>query len=98
MDTYEELTNKMVGRIKNIEKRFNLIITKTDINKENNLSDMVNIAELLTSIEEKLSDLEGNINNLNNLTLEEKERIINQKILKVFTPYILYMKLHLFNN
>jgi len=97
MDTPEEISNKIKEKVKNIEERLDLVLERTNLNENENLESLVEISQSLCLIEEKLSKLEGNINNLENLSYEERERIIDQKIFKIFTPYILYMKYHLFN-
>lgn len=98
MNTSEELLSKMRDKMEQLLDRFETINERIDINNNNNLEDLVEISQSLNYIENKLDTIEGTIDNLENLSYEEKNRIIDQKILKLFTPYILYFKLHLFNN
>jgi uncharacterized lipoprotein YehR (DUF1307 family) len=92
----QEIHLKMIEKLDNIKERLNIINNRIDYNNEN-LEKLVEISKSFCIIEENLNNLEGNVNNLNNLTLEEKERIIDQKIFKTFTPYMLYLKYHLLN-
>jgi len=93
-----EIHQKMSNKLDTIKSRLNLINNRIDYNNNQNLEKLVEISKALNIIEENLDILEGNVENLNNLTLEDKERIIDQKIFKFFTPYILYLKYHLYNN
>lgn len=91
-----ELKDNFKKKINNIFPRLNQLLD--NLNIENNINKFYLIFEALETIEKNTLDLENKLDeNLIN-DLEEKNRIIDQKILKLFTPFILYYKLCLMNN
>ena len=69
-----------------------------NLNLDSNIEGFTKIYENMLMIESEIEKLENNLD-LNNISdLEERDRIINQKILKLFSPFICYYKLSLMQN
>lgn len=92
----EQLKEKFKKKYSDISERLNLLLENLDIGS--NVEKFYYIYDSLSKIEEYILDLENRLD-VNNITdLEERNRIIDQKIFKLFTPFILYYKLCLMEN
>lgn len=76
--------------------RISQLIDNLDL--DNNIEIFSKIYENILHIETDVENLENNLDLDNILNPVEKERIINQKILKLFMPFICYYKLTLMQN
>ena len=92
----EQLKQKFKDKVNNLYHRLNQVLDNLDIS--NNSNNFCNIFDLLEKIDEKILDLENKLdeNKINNI--DERNRIIDQKIFKLFSPFIFYYKLSLMNN
>lgn len=97
--TPEKIKEKFKEKMVSIKNRLDFLIDSLDI--DNNIECFTNIYENIKCIEDDICKLENRLNmdNINNIVdEEERNRIINQKILKLFSPFILYYKLSLLQN
>lgn len=97
--TPEKIKEKFKEKMVSIKNRLDFVIDNLDI--DNNIECFTNIYENIKYIEDDICKLENRLNmgNINNIVdEEERNRIINQKILKLFSPFILYYKLSLLQN
>ncbi|ADO67412.1 hypothetical protein crov378 [Cafeteria roenbergensis virus] len=92
----DELKGKFKDKLNDIYKRLNLVIDNLDIG--NNSSNFHDIYQSLLKIEENILTLENKLDENKINDIEERNRIIDQKILKLFMPFILYYKLCLITN
>lgn len=94
----DQIKTNFKSKIKDIKNRLIFLIDNLDIDKNVEIFGRIN--DNIISIEEDLVKLENTleISNLSNLNFEERNRIIDQKILKLFTPFIFYYKMCLLQN
>lgn len=94
----DQIKTNFKSKIKDIKNRLIFLIDNLDMDK--NVEVFGRINDNIISIEEDLVKLENTleISNLSNLNFEERNRIIDQKILKLFTPFIFYYKMCLLQN
>jgi len=92
----DELKVKFKRKYSDIFNKLNMLVENLDIG--NNIEKFYNIFESLIKIEENILDLENKLNIDNISDLEERNRIIDQKIFKLFIPYMMYYKLCLYRN
>ena len=93
------MKEKFKDKISEIKNRLDFVLDNVGI--QNDIENFTNIYEDLLIIDDKLEKIESNMNNtvLNNIMdLNEKNRIIDLKIMKLFTPYLLYYKMCLMQN
>lgn len=92
----EKIKENFQKKNKEIFNRINLVLENLEIEK--NLEDLTKIYENLVLMENYLDNLESNID-INNISkIEEKNRIMDKKIFKLFTPFLLYYKMCLMQN
>jgi hypothetical protein len=91
-----ELKNKIKCKISNLKNRLDQSLD--NVNFDTNIEIINMIYEKMDDIEENIIKLENNISDFTDISLDEKKRIIDQKVLKFFTPFILYYRLSLLEN
>lgn len=94
----EQLKNKFKSKIIEIKDRLIFLLENLEIDNNSELFGRINDNMIL--IEEDLVKLENSLDltNLSSLNFDERNRIIDQKILKLFTPFIFYYKMCLLQN
>ena len=94
--TPEKIKENFKEKIINIKNRLDMLVDNLEI--DNNIESFTNIYDYMVKIEEEIIKLENNLTIENIADIEERNRILDQKILKLFSPFILYYKLCLLQN
>ena len=94
--TPSDIKENFKKKLEELIPRLNQVIDNTDV--DNNIESFTKVYENLLLIESQVTELENrmDVSNLDNI--EERNRIIDQKVLKLFSPFILYYKLCLLQN
>lgn len=99
VESLDVMKEKFKDKISEIKNRLDFVLDNVGI--QNDIENFTNIYEDLLIIDDKLEKIESNMNNSvldNIMDLNEKNRIIDLKIMKLFTPYLLYYKMCLMQN
>ena len=94
--TPEKIKENFKEKIINIKNRLDMLVDNLEV--DNNIESFTNIYDYMVKIEEEIIKLENNLTIENIADIEERNRILDQKILKLFSPFILYYKLCLLQN
>jgi hypothetical protein len=90
------IKEKFLEKINDLIPRLKQVLT--NLNLDENIESFSKIFDNLLLIQNEIEKLENNLDIDSIENNEERNRIIDQKILKLFTPFICYYKLCLMQN